>query len=92
MLYSLNSYRYGWDNCSITKKGLVYCVADSPKPMDAGIPEDEIQSSLTHTGASAPSVDRLGRVARDMEELEWKILRKAAGAGGGSHSGGGSAP
>lgn len=65
-------------------------MSDSPEPKDGSVPEDEIQTSLTHTGANAPGVDRLGRVSRDMQELEWKILRKAAGAGGGGSESGGS--
>jgi hypothetical protein len=64
------------------KKGTVRYVSDPQKPIAAAVPEDELQTALTHTGANAPSVDRLGRVARDMQQIEWKMLRKAAGAGG----------
>lgn len=60
---------------------------DPQKPLVGAVPEDDLKTALTHTGASAPSVDRLGRVARDMQELEWKMLRKAAGAGQCSGSG-----
>ena len=66
-------------------KGTLANVSDPQKPLDGAVPEDELQTALTHTGANAPAVDRLGRVARDMQELEWKMLRrKAVGAGGSS--------
>ena len=61
-------------------------MSDSHKPADGVSPDDELQSALTQTGASAPSVDRLGRVARDMQEIEWKMLRRAAAAAGGPPS------
>ena len=61
-------------------------MSDAQKPLDAGVTEDELQTALTLTGANAPAVDRLGRIARDIQEIEWKMLRKAAGAGGGSGS------
>lgn len=49
--------------------------------------EDEIGSVLSSSGASAPSVHRLGRVATDMTQLEWKLLRsQALRAGGGDAS------
>jgi hypothetical protein len=56
-------------------------VSDSHKPANGSLP-DELQSALTNTGANAPSVYRLGRVARDMQEIEWKMLRKAASVTG----------
>lgn len=56
-------------------------------PVDSAVPEDELQTALTHTGANAPAVDRLGRVSRDIQQIEWKMLRKAAGAGGAGSGG-----
>ena len=57
---------------------------DPQKPLDGAVPEDEIQTALTQTGANAPAVDRLARVARDMQQLEWKMLRRVVRAGGGT--------
>jgi hypothetical protein len=57
-------------------------VHDPQNRLTAAIPEDDLQTALTQTGANAPEVDRLGRVSRDIQEIEWKMLRKAAGEDG----------
>ena len=51
---------------------------DPRTQVTAAVHEDDLQTVLAQTGANAPAVDRLGRVSRDMQEIEWKMLRKAA--------------
>jgi hypothetical protein len=45
---------------------------------------DEISMMLQHIGGRSPALDRLSKVAMDMQQLEWIIARRtAAGLEGG---------
>lgn len=48
----------------------------SQRTMDTN--NDEIRVLLRKSGAETASIDRLGRVAVEMCELEWKLARRAA--------------
>jgi hypothetical protein len=39
---------------------------------------DEISTMLLHIGSRSPAMDRLSKVAVDMQQLEWVLARRAA--------------
>ena len=41
---------------------------------------DDIQSALRYTGLFWPRLDRLKQISADMQEIEWKMLRRNAAA------------
>ena len=45
---------------------------------------DEIESSLFRTGVFSPYLERMRQVSSEMNELEWKMVKRAAAAPGGA--------
>ena len=39
---------------------------------------DEICSILHHQGVFSPQIERLERLSTEMQELEWKLMKRAA--------------
>jgi hypothetical protein len=51
-------------------------VTDSREPSDGAYP-DEIELLLKSSGANAPEVDRLARIASDIRSVEWELARRS---------------
>lgn len=42
---------------------------------------DDIYSILLHCGVSSPALERMEQVSCGMQELEWKLMKRAAANG-----------
>jgi hypothetical protein len=42
--------------------------------------QDDIQSILRHSGVISPYLDRMRQISSQMNQLEWKLVKRAAAA------------